>query len=202
MIQDVGLFRLRAMMQNDEVEMPFPPRKRSLFPENVPRLPVRNQTPGGKSLPISLLLTVVRGTNIPVKLEAESTTKIKSRANGDDENLHLGEGEEIASIADEDEASNVGSFVKIKFRGNSYRTGRVTPVASGSMSRQWNQTIRVPLEDILKDDSLLPEECIDITIFDCTKVDLRHMGGYYDDEETRTTEFHYLVSNLSQLFGY
>ena len=185
-IQDVGLFRFAN--DDQEFEMPFPPRKRSLFPKNVQRLPVRSQTQS-----CSLLLTVVGGKNVPCQINAIS--RQQKMANGGDDNLLLGATELLASVVDDEEEAYLGVMIRIKFRGKTYQT----KVVSGTMSPQWKETIRVPLHDMLEDNFpippvLLQEEDIDITLFDCTNVDLRHMGGFYDDEETRTTEFRYLVS--------
>ena len=40
----------------------------------------------------------------------------------------------------------------------------------------------------------LQDETIGLSLFDCTSVDLRHMGGFYEDEDTKNFEYRYLVS--------
>lgn len=187
-IRDVGLFRFA---NEQEFELPFPPRKRNLFPaSNVMRLPgsnARSQTHSS-----SLLLTILGGTNVPMKLEGDNDvaygiTPQQEMSKVDDDELNPDTNELFSSPRSDER----GLLVKIRFRGNVFQT----KVANGrSMTPQWKETICVPLCDMLEESSpiLLQDEVVDMSLFDCSTVDLRHMGGYYEDEETKSAEFRYL----------
>merc|ERR1712194_329824 len=60
-IHDAGLLHFN---NDQEFQMPFPSRKRSLFPKHIQKHIQRSQAQN-----CSLLLTVVGGKNVPVKLE-------------------------------------------------------------------------------------------------------------------------------------
>ena len=179
-IHDAGLLHFA---NEQEFQMPFPSRKRNLFPKQDQRLPA---TPQAQRC--SLSLTVVAWKNVPVKTEVNNgingvTRQQEIIPNNDGNTLLMND--LFASDEDgEDVEGNIGIMIKIKFRGQTFQM-------------QLKETVCIPLQDILQDDShvlLQNEEYVEIILFDCINVDLRHMGGYYNDEETRTTEFRYLVS--------
>ena len=172
-IRDVGLFRFS---NNQEFELPLPPRKRSFFPKNVPRLPARETHIS------SLLLTTISGNNVPVKLDSGGNTSQQQMLKIEDDDGSLGATKGLISsaMAEVDGGiEHLGLLVVLKFRGKTFKT------------KQWGETIFVPLGE---GDGKLQDETIDLSLFDCSNVDLRHMGGYYDDEESISTEFRYLVS--------
>ena len=174
-IQDVALFRFAAR----EVMIPSLPRKRSLFPKTVQRLPVTRQTQN-----CSLLITVVGGHNVPTKVEGNMMPTLRNY-----DNLPL-------SSTDVEDEKCLGVICKIKFRGKNYRT---KSISCASFSPQWKETLSIPLCENLEGSSpiSLQDEVIDIFLFDCVTVDLFHMGGFYEDEETKSTEYRYLVSAVS-----
>jgi hypothetical protein len=169
-IQDVALYRFADC----QLTIPSLPRKRSLFPKTVHRLPVtRSQTHN-----CSLLLTVVGGHNIPTKVEGNIAPK-----NNGQEGSILRNYDNLPHFPTVEGDEKLGGICKIKFRGKTYRT-------------EWKETLSIPLCELLEGSSpiSLQEEVIDIFLFDCVTVDLLHMGGFYEDEETKSIEYRYLVS--------
>ena len=183
-IQDVALFRFAAC----EVMIPSLPRKRSLFPKSVQRLPVTRQTQN-----CSLLITVVGGHNVPTKVEGNMMQKVN--IGQEDSTLRNYDNLPLSSTDVGDEKC-LGVICKIKFRGKNYRT---KSISCASLSPQWKETLSIPLCENLEGSSpiSLQDEVIDIFLLDCVTVDLLHMGGFYEDEETKSTEYRYLVSAVS-----
>ena len=145
----------------------------------------------------SLLLTIVGGKNVPIQFnDWKRSSQHLIPKNHDDEINDSGEPPLVDK--EEEEERYLGVLVKIKFRGKTYQTKAVVTNNSGSMSPQWKETISVPLNDILEEggntSTHVEDEVTDFSLFDCTAIDLRHMGGFYEDEDTRSTELRYLVS--------
>eukprot|EP00804_Cyclotella_cryptica_P009333 CCRYP_008997-RA/>CCRYP_008997-RA protein AED:0.07 eAED:-0.02 QI:0/0.66/0.25/1/1/1/4/0/1354 len=164
-IQDVGFFRF---LDQNELRIPsIIPRKRSLYPASLRRLPTKN-------LPnrYSLFLTIVTGKNLPTRSNDSSA----------------------ATTTDDSEEVHLGLVVKIQLRGKSYFTRAVT----GSTTPFWNETVSVPLDFIKEFDkapySLLQDELVDVSVFDCIDTDMRNKGGFYDDEETKIVDYLYMGS--------
>ena len=145
----------------------------------------------------SLLLTIVGGKNIPIQLDAGKRSSIQHLLVPKN-NYDSGESPLVEPSNDKDddeEERYLGVLVKIKFRGKTYQTKAVVTNNSGSI--QWKETICLPLNNILEvgDSSThVEDEVVDLSLFDCTAIDLRRMGGFYDDENTRSAELRYLVS--------
>merc|ERR1712194_930874 len=160
-IHDAGLLHFN---NDQEFQMPFPSRKRSLFPKHIQRSQAQN---------CSLLLTVVGGKNVPVKLETDNfLINDMSRQRGithenDTEDNPLLTSNLFASANGEAVGETIGTIIKVKFRGK-------------TLQMQFKETIHIPLHDMLQDNSsvspvlLQKEEYIEITLFDCTNIDLRH----------------------------
>jgi len=183
-IHDVGLSRF--FVNDEQFQLPVP-SSRSLTANN-----------NGSC---SLLLTIVVGKNIPIQLDAgkRSSQHLVPKNNYDSGEPPL---VEPSNDKDDDEEERyLGVLVKIKFRGKTYQTKAVVNNNSGSI--QWKETICLPLNNILEvgDSSTHNEdEAIDLSLFDCTVIDFRRMGGFYEDEETRSTELRYLVSDMFFFF--
>jgi len=178
-IQDVGIYRTFPQL----FSLTLPPMKRSLYPKSKHFLPVLSRTQSS-----SLLLTIVCGRNVPHNLEGmtSESTGVEVIKNKSDGRKFPGgdEGEDC-----------VGVLVKIRFRGKRYHT---KPVNCESSSPQWKETFCIPLceasEEILP--SALLDEVVHLSLFDCTNVDLKHMGGFYEDEDSKHSELRYLVRFL------
>ena len=175
-IQDVG----RCRFANDN-ELEFPAifeRRRNLFPESTTSVPVISPRD------CSLLLTIVGGKNVPMQLDRISEPHQHETIENDAGELLLG------SPIDAGEDIYLGTLVKVKFRGKTYQTKAVT---STSLNPQWKETILLPLDNMIKKpSSILGDEAIEMTLFDSTVVDYQGMGGFYEDEETKTAELRYL----------
>ena len=195
-IQDVGLFRFA----NEETfELPLPPRKRNLFPSNAKRVPVVSQTTQHSC---SLLLTIVGGKNVPIQLDSHEPGAPNHSVGVDG----IGSTALIEEKDDKEEDDvtqstlvSSGVLVRLKFRGKVYQT-KIAANGCGSSCPQWKETICVPLHDNIVEEGFssttsLQDETIDLSLFDCTSVDLRHMGGFYEDEDTNSFEYRYLVSS-------
>ena len=189
-IQDVGLFRF---VGNSDFELSLPQRKRSLLPTVTRRLPCRTQTKR-----CSLLFTIVAGKNFPIKVErvARNSNTAGQQEIGSNEVERLSPAAMVvfAPNFNYGEEEHLGIKLKIKFRGKTY----TTKVVSASMSPFWNETLVIPLDDVIQESSSCPsifleKELVDIFIFDCVDIDVRHKGGFYDDEETKISEHRYLV---------
>lgn len=170
-VQDVGLLR---MAERKGVGLfRFTERKRSFAaPSSLSLLRPhpRNPTNG-----YSLLLSIVLGKNLPMKSSDISTAS-----------TNFSDTEEI----------KLGFIVKIQFRGKSYFT-RTTKCYSNSMTPLWNDTVKIPLDLIDDLDNLtiaLEKETLLITVFDCIDVDMKHQGGFYDDEDTRLKNYMFMGS--------
>jgi len=184
-IHDVGLSRF--FVNDEQFQLPVP-SSRSLTANN-----------NGSC---SLLLTIVCGKNVPIQLDdgKRSSQHLVPKNNHDSGEPPLNES---ANDKDDDYEKEryIGVLVKIKFRGKTYQTKAVVNNNSGSI--QWKETICLPLNNILEvgDSSTHNEdEAIDLSLFDCTVIDFRRMGGFYEDEETRSTELRYLVSDMFFFF--
>ena len=180
-IHDVGLSRF--FVNNEQFQLP------STRSRQVP-------TTANDNGRCSLLLTIVGGENVPIQLD---DNKKRSSQHLLPKNHDSGESQlnEPANDKNDDEEERyLGVLVKIKFRGKTYQTKAV--VDSGSMGPQWKETICLPLNDILEgggnSSTHVEDEVVDLSLFDCTAIDLRLMGGFYEDEDTRSTELRYLVS--------
>jgi hypothetical protein len=163
-IQDVGDFRFLA-----DRELPCLPRKRSLYPTSLRRLPT-------KSSPnrYSLLFSVIMGKNVPTSSSDENS--------------------------DEAEEAHLGLVVCLQLRGKSYYTRAV----AGSATPFWNETISVPLDFIVDElgntaYSLLENESVEISIFDCIGTDIKKRGGFYHDEDTKLLDYLYVASAIVPL---
>ena len=153
--------------------------KRCLYPKSTHSLPVVSRTQSS-----SLLLTIVGGRNVPHNLESmtSESTRVEAMKNGDGHHfLGGGEGEDC-----------VGVLVKILFGGKRYQT---KPVNFGSSSPQWKETFCIPLCEASEENlpSAFLDEVVHLSLFDCANVDLRHMGGFYEDEDSKHSEMRYLV---------
>ena len=161
MVQDVGLLRFN---DDDEFEIPLPPRKRSFFPQTTKPLP--STRTGGDC---KMFLTISSGLNVPVKIGGEDGVN--------------------------DEAS--GIFIMVRFNGQCYLLSKAA--TSRHTNPQWKDIICIPLRDVLDGSSSalsrrsLENESIDLFLFDSSKVDMRSLGGFYDDEDTKASEHQYLV---------
>lgn len=180
LIQDVGIFRFAA---SGGWSMPSLPRKRSLFLKSLKRLPV-TKTSAGQEHAI-LLLTIVGGHNFPTEVEGKKAEQ---------ENSLLKEGSFPLLLGNDGE----GVICKIVFRGKKY----YTKPAFRSMSPQWNETLSLPLGGVLEGTPLisLHDEVISISLYDCATSDLAHIGGFYEDEDTKSIEYQYL-GRVSVPFG-
>ena len=197
-IQDVGLFRFA---NEERFELPLPPRKRSLFPSNAKRVPVVSQTTQHSC---SLLLTIVGGKNVPIQLDSHEQYQPTPNHNVGVDGIGSTALIEEKDDKEEDDATqstlvSSGVLVRLKFRGKVYHT-KIAANGSGSSCPQWKETICVPLHDNIVEEgrfsatTSLQDETIGLSLFDCTSVDLRHMGGFYEDEDTKNFEYRYLVS--------
>jgi len=186
-IHDVGLSRFFVNNGNDEqFHLPIPSRTRQVL-----------TTANTNGSNCSLLLTIVGGKNVPIQVDGRSSIQHLILRNNHDS----GEPTLVDKDEEEEEERYLGVLVKIKFRGKTYQTKAVVNNNSGSI--QWKETICLPLNNILEvgDSSTHNEdEAIDLSLFDCTAIDLRRMGGFYEDENTRSTEFRYLVSDMFFFF--
>ena len=178
-IQDVSIYRTFPQV----FSLTLPPKKRSLYPTRTHFLPVTSRTQSS-----SLLLTVIGGRNVPRKMEGmavESSGEEVLKANTD--GRHVPNGSEDETCA--------GVLVKIRCRGNRYQTKLVD---CGSSSPQWKETFCIPLceeiEDVIPSDLL--DELVHFSLFDSTAVDLKHIGGFYEDEDSTHSELRYLVRFL------
>ncbi|KAL9188592.1 hypothetical protein ACHAXT_006970 [Thalassiosira profunda] len=180
-IQDVARIRFA---NDDDVAFPEIPSKRSLFPAPTTRVPVRDPASGN----CSMLLTVVSGKNVPTKLGADALVGVDSGTLATDGGLDVGATEQGTDTADEPS----GLLVKIRFRGKLYQTKAVE--AERVTGPRWNESFCIPLGDALQDHSVasLVDETIELALFDTTTIDLRALGGYYDDEDTKTVEHRFL----------
>jgi len=162
-----------------------------------------NSLPSSRSLmannngSCSLLLTIVCGKNVPLQLDDK---KRSSQHLLTPNNNHDSGEPPLVDKDEEDEERYLGVLVKIKFRGKTYQTKAVA-VNNNSGSIQWKETICLPLNNILEEGNLsisthVEDEVVDLSLFDCTAIDLRRMGGFYEDENTRSTELRYLVSDV------
>ena len=174
-IQDVGLFHFAA---SGGWSMPSLPRKRSLFPKSRQRLPV-TKTSAGQEHAI-LLLTIVGGHNFPTEVE-------RKKASADQENSLLTKEGNLPLVLGND---GEGVICKIIFRGKKSYT---KPVFR-SMSPQWKETLSLPLGGVLEGTPLisLHDEVISISLYDCATADMAHIGGFYEDEDTKSIEYRYL----------
>lgn len=172
-IQDVGLFRFAA---SGGWSMPSLPRKRSLFPKSRQRLPV-TKTSAGQDLCSFLLLSIVGGQNFPTKVDGFKAST--EQENSLQSNLPLVSGND-----------GEGVICKIVFLGKKYYT---KPVFS-SMSPQWKETLSLPLGGVLEGTPIisLRDEVIHISLYDCVTADMAHIGGFYEDEDTKSIEYRYL----------
>ena len=164
MVQDVGLFRF--LDQNELRISTIIPRKRSLYPVSLRRFHTNSSLNK-----YSLFFTIVLGKNIPIRSNDFST----------------------ATASDDPEEVHVGLVVKIQLRGTSYYTRAVR----GSTNPFWNETVLISLDFLEEFDqapySLLQEELVDVSVFDCIDTDMRNKGGFYDDEETNLVDYLYMV---------
>ena len=183
-IQDVGLSRF--FVNNEQFQLP------STRTRHVPATANKN----GSNC--SLLLTIVGGKNVPIQLDVgRSSLHLIPSSNHDSSEPQLNEPANNKDNEEEEERY-LGVLVKIKFRGKTYQTKAV--VTSGSMGPQWKETICLPLNDMLVEggnssmSTHVEDEVVDLSLFDCTAIDLRHMGGFYEDENTKMAELRYLVS--------
>lgn len=170
-IQDVSIYRTFPQL----FSLTIPPRKRSLYPKSTNSLPVKSRAQNS-----SLLLTVVGGRNVPQKMD------------GDNVAIESSGGEDLNNSSDMGNETCVGFLVKIWFRGHRYQTKYIN---CGSSNPHWKETFCIPLCETLEEiyhPSLL-DEVVHLSLFDCTTVDLKHMGGFYEDEESMHSELRYLV---------
>lgn len=181
-IQDVGLFRFAT---SGGWSMPPLPRKRSLFPKSLKRLPVTKTSAGHEHA--ILLLTIVGGHNFPTEVDGK-------KASTEQENSLLKDGNLPLLLGNDGE----GVICKIVFREKKYYT---KPVFR-SMSPQWKETLSLPLGGVLEGTPLisLHDEVISISLYDCATSDLAHVGGFYEDEDTKSIEYQYL-GHVSVPFG-
>ncbi|KAL7549348.1 hypothetical protein ACHAWF_012621 [Thalassiosira exigua] len=181
-IQDVGLFRFADDME----EMPFPARKRSLFPPSTPRFP--QETSRSSSMgQTQLLVTVIGGKDVPI---AVTPLEKVPRNNGEDHEIGIdAAGTFSPAICFEEQ---VGVFAKIKFRGQAFHTRAVQGPRKNSP--QWGETVCLLLPTVqgAPTSPRLQDESIEIFLFDSSRSDLRHTGGFYEDEDTKMTEERYL----------
>lgn len=178
-IQDVSIYRTFPQL----LSLTFPPAKRSLYPKSVHFLPVKSRTQSR-----SLLLTVIGGLNVPRKLEgmaAEST--------GEEDLKKNTEGRQLPKV--EKDETCVGVLVKIRCRGKRYQTNFVN---CGTASPHWKETFCIPLCDKLGDifESDLSDEIVHLSLYESTTVDLKNIGGFYEDEDLFHSEMRYLVRLL------
>jgi hypothetical protein len=165
--------------------IPSLPRRRSFFPKAVKCLPVIRQTHD-----CSLLLTLVGGHNVPTKVEGGLAPK----TNGGLEDSIVRSNENLPFLSmDEEDQKRQGVMCKIKFRGKNYITKSISCASSTS---HWKETLAIPLYENFEGSSpiSLQDEVLDIYLFDRIIVDSSYMGGFYEDEETKSTEYRYLVS--------
>ena len=142
-------------------------------------------------------MTIVGGKNVPIQLDVGRSSLHLIPSNNHEGEPQLNES--ANNKDDEEEERYLGVLVKIKFRGKTYQTKAV--VNSGLMGPQWKETICLPLNNVLEEGNSsmsthVEDEVVDLSLFDCTAIDLRHMGGFYDDEDTRSAELRYLVSDM------
>lgn len=180
-IQDVSIYRTFPQL----LSLTFPPAKRSLYPKSSHFLPVKSRMQSR-----SLLLTVIGGLNVPRKVEgmaAEST--------GEEVLNKDTEGRQLPKMEDKNETC-VGVLVKIRCRGKRYQTNFVN---CGTSSPHWRETFCIPLCDKLGDifASDLSDEMIHLSLYDSATVDLKNIGGIYEDEDSSHFEMRYLVRLLS-----
>lgn len=182
LIQDVSLFRFGAF----ELLIPSLPRRRSLFPKTVQRLPLIRQTND-----CSLLLTLVGGFNVPTRVEGGGLAP-KANSGLEDSIVGINENRPFLSMDENDEKCQ-GVMCKIKFRGKNYIT---KSIGYPSLTPQWKETLTIPLCENFEGSSpiSLQDEVLDIYLFDRVIVDSSYMGGFYEDEDTKSTEYRYLVS--------
>jgi hypothetical protein len=178
-IQDVSIYRTLPQV----FSLTLPRKKRSLYPARTHLLPVMSRTQSS-----SLLLTVIGGRNVPRKMEgmaAESSREEVLKANTDGRHVPNGSEDETC----------VGVVVKIRCRGKRYQTKLVD---CGTSSPQWKETFCIPLceemEDVIPSDLL--DDVVHISLFDCASVDLKHIGGFYEEEDSTHSELRYLVRFL------
>lgn len=177
-IQDVSIFRTHPQL----FSLTLPSRKRSLYPKSSLNLPGKSRIQS-----CSLLLTVVGGRNVPINKEG---TYLVDESNGQD--VMQTKNDDLVIASREKGEPCTGVLVKIRFRGKCYQTRHAN---CGSSSPQWNETFCIPLyenqEELFL--STLLDEVIHLAVFDCATVDLKHMGGFYEDEDSRHPEVRYLV---------
>jgi hypothetical protein len=102
--------------------------------------------------------------------------------------------------SDEAEEAHLGLVVCLQLRGKSYYTRAV----AGSATPFWNETISVPLDFIVDElgntaYSLLENESVEISIFDCIGTDIKKRGGFYHDEDTKLLDYLYVASAIVPL---
>ena len=187
-VQDPSIFRF----EDDEggFELWFPKRKRSLFPIVTRRLPTIHQ-----ANKYALLLTVVCGKSFPLRMEGDNKNTPSTNPGLEElgSNADSGVGIITPSTSTREE-EYLGVKVKIKFRGKFYKT----KVANGSTSPCWKETVAVPLDAIIEkvfdvSSSTFENEVVQVFVFDAIANDVRNVGGFYDDENTKLSENRYLV---------
>lgn len=169
-VQDVGLFRFA-----DDSEFVFwvPPRKRSLFPSSSFNRRIVARKSGDNC---SILLSIIGAKNLPEGESKIYPMKIASRSN-EFEGYTTDSGID-KSLMSNSRSEGLGTLVSVKYKGREIYTVKV----------EGGQASNIPL------DLSSMEEMIELLIFDVVENDVRHIGGFYEDEDSIFTERRFLGS--------
>ncbi len=169
-MQDVGLFRFA---DDSEFALWVPPRKRSLFPTSSSN----RRIVARKSIDRrSILLSIFGAKNLPRERSKSNQTKTTSRFNefeGHATDSGIGT-PFLSSLCSE----GLGTVVSVKFKGREIYTIKV----------EGGQASEIPL------DVNSADEIIELLIFDVIENDVKHIGGFYEDEDPRFIERRFLGS--------